>query len=339
MKKSKSIVDISKDLNLSIATISYIVNGKGEEKRISKNVILKVRDYIEEVGYRPSKLGKNLRTGKTFTIGLIIENISDPFFSNIAAVIETNLFEKGYNLITFSSKNNLTKTEKILAATIDLNVDGLIIAPNSKEEKLYQNILNRGIPLVFFDRFLENLKTCNIITNNYEGVFDACKHLLDNDFDNIGFVQIISDQNHIQFRKKAYFDFIGLNKLNSYLLEIPIERQLNLEDYDQEMEIWLNQNPQIDSIIFGNNYLTIKGYKALKSLKKLNLGIIGFDNHYVNDLMEPSITSISQPYEKIGEKIVSKVLEQIQSKVVKVQTNIIPTELIFGDSTRKKIII
>src|SRR5687767_15897093 len=94
-KKRSSIVDIARELNISITTVSFILNGKAREKRISSELVEKVLKFVEEVNYVPNQLAKSLRTGKTNIVGLIVEDISNVFFANIARLIEENANKRG----------------------------------------------------------------------------------------------------------------------------------------------------------------------------------------------------------------------------------------------------
>src|SRR5689334_21841982 len=98
-KKALGISDIAKELNVSITTVSFILNGKAREKRISDSLAEKVLKYVKKVDYSPNHLAKSLRTGKTNLIGLIVEDISNPFFANVARLIEENAYKKGFRII------------------------------------------------------------------------------------------------------------------------------------------------------------------------------------------------------------------------------------------------
>src|SRR5690606_16704683 len=101
--------DIARALGVSTTTVSFVLNGKAKEKRLSEALTKRVMDYVEEVGYKPNELAKSLRTGKTKIIGLIIEDISNPFFSNIARLIEEKAYSRGYRIIYCSTENDSRK--------------------------------------------------------------------------------------------------------------------------------------------------------------------------------------------------------------------------------------
>src|SRR5690606_34132444 len=114
LMKKKSIIDIARELNISPTTVSFILNDKAEEKRISKKLTKTVKDYVEKVGYKPSSIARSLRTGKTNTIGLMVENIANPFFGTVARKIEEAAYNHGYRILYCSTDNNLEKTKDLL---------------------------------------------------------------------------------------------------------------------------------------------------------------------------------------------------------------------------------
>ncbi|MFD2144991.1 LacI family DNA-binding transcriptional regulator [Mucilaginibacter antarcticus] len=129
MKKRLSIADIAEALNISKTSVSFILNGQAEEKRISKKLVDKVVQYVEEVGYKPNLLAKSLRTGKSNTIALMVEDISNPFFASIARLIEDRAYQNGYRITYCSTDNDTAKTKDMIGIFQDRHVDGYIIAP------------------------------------------------------------------------------------------------------------------------------------------------------------------------------------------------------------------
>jgi len=127
MKKKIRISDIAGALGVSVTTVSFILNGKAKEKRISDGLTKRVLDYVKKVGYKPNELAKSLRTGKTKIIGLVIEDISNPFFANIARLIEEKAYEKGYRILYGSTDNQPEKTIELIELFRDRHEDGYII--------------------------------------------------------------------------------------------------------------------------------------------------------------------------------------------------------------------
>ena len=113
--KKLSIVDIANELKVSKTTVSFILNGRAKEKRIGEDLVERVTKYVEEVGYKPNSLAKSLRTGKSNTIGLMVEDISNPFFASIARLIEDRAYKNGYKIIYCSTDNDTQKTRELIS--------------------------------------------------------------------------------------------------------------------------------------------------------------------------------------------------------------------------------
>mgnify|MGYP000403197892 CR=1 FL=1 len=128
LKKKILIHDIAKHLDVSIATVSLVLNGKAKEKRISDALAERVLKYVAEVGYKPNQLAKSLRTGKTHVIGLMVEDIANAFFAKIAALIEKKALARGYRIIYCSTNNDVAQTRDLLAMFQERHVDGYALA-------------------------------------------------------------------------------------------------------------------------------------------------------------------------------------------------------------------
>ncbi len=114
MKKKVSIKDIAKQLGISISTVSFVVNGKAKEKRISDELTKRVLQLVDELDYKPDALARSFRTGKTNIIGFLVDDISEPFFSGIARFIDEKASKKGYKIIYSSTRNNRKKAVELL---------------------------------------------------------------------------------------------------------------------------------------------------------------------------------------------------------------------------------
>lgn len=131
MKKKVLLKDIASQLNMSITTISFVINGKAREKNISEGVIKKVLKLVEELDYQPNSLAKSLRTGKTKILGFLVDDISEPFFSGIARFIDEKASEKGYKIL-FSSSRNSTKKQKNYCKFFTIGMLMVILLPYQK---------------------------------------------------------------------------------------------------------------------------------------------------------------------------------------------------------------
>ena len=332
-----SIKDIAARLNISITTVSFIINGKAEEKRISKDLSEKVLQYINEVGYVPHHTARSLRTGKTNVIGLIVEDISNQFFANVARHIEAYAEEKGYRIFYCSAENDTKKANELIKLFRERNVDGYIITPAPGIEESVKNLLAEGLPLVLFDRYLPGVKSNSVIVDNEGGAYNATKHLIAQGYKNIGFVTLESGQTQMKARLKGYTKAIEEGALTPSVLKIVFnndntERVNNITSY-------LKLNKKLDAVFFATNYLGISGLEAIK-LSKLsipkNIAVLSFDDHDLFRLYNPAITAIAQPIQEMTKQAMNILLHEMSNNDGTHKKIVIKPELVIRDSSIKK---
>ena len=315
-KKQISMKDISRELGISITTISFIVNNKAENK-ISKGVIKKVEDYIKKVGYTPNSSAQSLRTGKSKTIVFMAEDISDPFFSAIAKEMEGIAFKNGYYIIYCSTENDRERTLELLSLFKDRQVDAFIITPPENfEDDLRKLIYDEQQTVMVFDRHFENFKHNYVILENFEGAQKAVKGFYEAARRNIAFVGIESKLSPLVERHEGYLKMIENLHLPSYELFLKFD-QVKTPEGMVAIRNFLELHPQIDSILFATNNLAINGLRVIreKHLKiPEDLAIISFDERDVFELYSPPISVISQPISDLAEELINGTLEILSSK-------------------------
>jgi LacI family transcriptional regulator len=337
-KKRSSIVDIARELNISITTVSFILNGKAREKRISNELVEKVLKFVEEVNYVPNQLAKSLRTGKTNILGLIVEDISNVFFANVARVIEENANKRGYKIFYCSSENDREKTSQLIKLFRERQIDGYIITPSEGIEKDILSLLEEKCKVVLFDRYLPDIECNHVIVDNHAGTFQAIEHLVEQGYENIALVTLESNQTQMQDRLKGYRQALEKYNKKSIIKKLPFHE--NPEKTIEDIISLLQDDAAIDAIFFATNYLAVSGLEAIKRLK-LNIpndiGIIAFDDHDLFRLYTPSITVVAQPIEEMSEKIMNILLEQIEARTEQLQVEqvVLPTTLVIRNSSVK----
>ncbi len=338
MNKKLSIVDIANALNVSKTTISFILNGRAQEKRIGADLVEKVMKYVEEVGYKPNSLAKSLRTGKSNTIGLMVEDISNPFFASIARLIEDRAYKNGYKIIYCSTDNDTRKTQELITMFRDRHVDGYIIAPPEGIESEIESLINDGLPVVLFDRHLPYVNTDFIEVNNLFSTYNAARHLIEQGFKNIAFVTFASQQTQMLDRVKGYHDAIKNEGLKVIIKEIVFNQ--NEEVIMKPLREFIKSNPNIDAILFGTNHIGTCGLKVMQELDKkapTDIAVISFDDYDVFALHSPPVTAIAQPIEEIADNVISVLLEKLNNRLSfnKSQSVILKTELKIRKSSIK----
>ena len=157
MEKKIALKDVAQHIGVSAALVSYVLNGKEKEARVGADMANKIRKAAIELNYQPNLIAKSLKMGKTKTIGLIVADISNPFFSSIARIIEDEAKKHGYVVIFGSSDESADKQLDLIDVFSTRLVDAFIIAPTAGTEKQIKSIINRGVPVVLMDRFFPEL--------------------------------------------------------------------------------------------------------------------------------------------------------------------------------------
>ena len=343
MKKGKlSINDIASKLDISKTTVSFILNGKAKEKRISDELTKKVLELVNEVGYRPNQFAQSLRTGKTNILGLMIEDISNPFFSNIAKNIEEKAFKNGYKIIYCSTENDPKRAKEFIKMFYNLGVDGYILTPPNGIEEDINWLVENGENVILFDRYFDDIPADYVMVNNEESTYTGTNHLISQGYSEIAFITIEMKQPQMLGRLKGYQKAVKENGLNSHIHALPFHKDYT--QYTQEVIEILKKNQIIDAIVFSANYLGVGGIEAITQMGlriPQDLAVISFDDNDLFRVSKPTITAISQPIEQISETIITSLLDRINASIKKLEQKenneiILPTSLIIRESSARK---
>lgn len=340
MKKKISIHDIARQLNVSATTVSFVLNGKADEKRISGDVRKKVLDQVKLVGYQPNMVAKSLRTGRTNIIGMLVEDISDPFFASISRGVESIAYKDGYKIFFASTENDTEKTKALINVFRERRVDGYLIAPPPGIENDIRELMEDNVPVVLFDRYLPSVIASTVIVDNFSGSYQAVRHLEENGFSNIGFITLESDQTQMQARLDGYLKAVQESSRQPKVQKLPykISHDLTAEKLVQE---FIQQHPELDAILFATNYLAINGLKAISNLGlKIpdDIGVVGFDDNTHFNLFTPSITAVAQPTEEISKEVLKQLLDALsdEKESKKRRTVTLPVKLVVRNSSVKQ---
>lgn len=339
MKKRTLIQDIAQQLDVSIATVSLVLNGKAKEHRISDALAERVLQHVEQVGYRPNQLAKSLRTGKTHVIGLIIEDISNPFFATVAWMIEKQAFARGYRILYCSTDNDTAKTKDLIAMFRERHLDGYIIAPPAGVEQEIEALLKSEIPTVLFDRYLPALPTDYIVVDGEDGACQATRHLLDQGYTRIAFVSTESEQTQMNARLHGYQRAMHERALPPLVQRVPLAFGGNHTQSVAELRRFLTENPTCEAAVFANNSLTLYALEAIAELGlriPQDLAVVSFDDNDLFRFYAPAITAVTQPVAALAEAAISVLLDKLRddkAPVAALQQLTLPLELIVRKSS------
>jgi len=339
--KRHSIKDIASKLNVSVTTVSFVLNGKAKEMRISDLVAKKIIEYTEKINYKPNRVAQSLRTGKSKIIVFMVEDISNFFFAKIARIIEDIAYEKGYKVLFCSNENEDEKSLELIDLFRVLQVDGYIIIPSGGIEDKIASLISENIPVVLFDRYFPGLDTNYVIIDNENASFNATAHLAENKFQNIGFITTDVEQTQMLDRLKGYKMAIKEYNLNENILQISYKEKVSAIGKKDILEFF-KTNPKLDSVFFATNYLTQIGLEVIKenfpSLVN-EIGIITFDDNDFFKIFNPPISAISQPLFKIGSELMDIMLNLLNdtNKALPPKRVVLKSKLQVRNSSYEKI--
>lgn len=312
MSKKPSIKDIARELNLSITTVSFVINGKSEEMGISKSTEQKVVDLIKKWDYMPNNAARVLRTGKSNTIGVIVEDLGNYFFGNVAKVIEHVANQRGYNVFISSTDNNTKTARELITKMRNSLVDGMIITPTKGLKAELEKLNESRTPFVLLDRTIPDVSASHVILDNYKGAYDLTTHLIKNGYEKIGFVTIVSDMSMMMERQKGYEDAMGAGKKPVGTKSI---LRVKFDDPPAEIQAAIQKfilgKEDFDALFFATNYLGVHGLEALKALGISipdQMAVVSFDDNDLFRLYSPSVTVAAQPIEKIAVEAIDLLL-------------------------------
>lgn len=318
LMKKVSISDIARKAGVSVSTVSFVMNDKAVKMRISREVIDKVENVAREMGYRPNQLARGLRTGKTKTIGLIVENISNAFFATLAKTIEDEAKKYDYKVVYCSTDNDDLKARELINMLSQRQVDGYIITPTPHLASEIHKLQAENKPVVLIDRYFpEHHEIPAVLVDNREGVAKGTEYLMEKGYCKIALVTIETDMAHMKDRLAGYYDVYrrhGMEVDESRVRVIPYHasREKALEMIDELLE---GAGAEVDAVFFLTNYLGVLGIEVIKR-KKLKvpgqLAVLCFDDNDIFRLYTPTISVIRQPIEMIGQQAMSALIERLK---------------------------
>lgn len=313
MKRKTSLKDIAKKVGVSIPLVSYVLSDKAKENRVSEKTAEKIRKVAKELNYHPNLNARSLRTNKTRTIGVIVADISNPFFSNLARIIEDEAYSYDYTVIFGSSDENVTKFNKVLNFLQTRQVDGFIIAAPEGAENSLLSLKESNMPLVMLDRYFKGLDSSYVIVDNLKASEQATNYLLRKGHKKIASVLYDSQLGHYKDRYNGYLQALK----NAGIKERFVQKigHASLEKDMKKAISKLVQKDKIDAIYFHTNTLAEEGLKQLMNLGKEVLNttdVVVFDQNSTYHFLENFVPYINQPLKKMGKTSVRILIEQIE---------------------------
>lgn len=309
-----TIKDVAQAAQVSISTVSHVINGT---RYVSDELRLRVLDAMQNLGYRPNGLARSLRRGSTATIGLILPDNANMFFAEIAREIEDLGFQNGYSVILCNSNDNPTKELTYTNTLLQKQVDGMIFISTGGSGEAMQRILSEGVPVVIVDRELDGVETDRILLDNFQGGYLAGQYLIGLGHCRFSCISGPSQLTPSHLRVQGFLQALqdaGLSFDESNM----VSGDFHYESGERCMDQLLDHGARRFTALFVLNDMMAIG--ALRSAINhglrvpQDLSIIGFDGISLTQAVSPALTSIAQPIQQIAASSIELLLNQIRAK-------------------------
>ena len=338
-----TISDIAKRAGVSKATVSRVLNNRPEGVGADKRA--QIQAILDETGFQPSGFARGLATGVSHSIGLIIPNITNPFFPLLVRGVEDVLNRAGYSLFLCNSDGDITKEKDYVRVLMEKEVDGVILDSAVSDCDCQLDLLKvQGVPYVLLDRMIDGQTQYGVFLDNREGAQLAARYLLSQEGCKLAYLNGPATQSQSKLRQAGLEDVLREKGL-------PLDAILILQGDDsihsgkrligEVLEPWqLNSardNLPFNAIFAGNDLMAIG---ALQALKQRNIRVpedvqlIGFDDIELAQLVEPALSTVSQPTFEMGSKSAELLLQLINGKKPRTKTVTLKPALVLRGTTR-----
>lgn len=331
-----TIRQIAEMAGVSVTTVSQILNNKGS--RFSEDTRKRVLDIVNEHQYRPDFFASNLINRHSKTIGMIIPDVTDFFFSKMVEGAENYLTPLGYKLILCHSQQSLAKETQLLQDLNHRSVDGVLLAtPNLMPEGYaYGSDFYRKMPLVLIDRGINQRDTGRLIIKEYEGAYQAVSYLAQQGHRHIALLKENGSYYQLQERYNAYRHALKDAGI-AYKKHYVATGDLTINGGYQAAKAIL-ANPEVTAIFCSNDAMAIGCYRAIYELGKKvpeEISVIGFDDIELTASLAPALTTVQQPIFEIGFTAAKFLVDAIEFPERRMPNKIFETKLILRESVNK----
>lgn len=318
MTRKTTLKDVAKACGVSTALVSYALNDKGSKCRVSEEMVKLIKAKAAEMDYQPNNVAVSLRSGTTRTIGIILSDISNRFFADIARCIEDCASKDGYTVIIGSTDENPEKMNSLIDVFVRRGVDGLIIVPCMGTETKVSALLDRKIPIVLMDRDLYGLSVSSVTLDNMKAMSLAVSEFIRQGVEKIGLISFNTDFSNICDREQGYRKAMTDAGLED---NIYVRNASNNRNVYDEMETLMAQVMEdgVRAVIFSTNRLAIDSLRVLMKMKMRvpdDLALMAFDGSetFAFELYPTSISYVKQPMEEFGLNAYEILMESIRMK-------------------------
>ncbi|MDR4949343.1 LacI family DNA-binding transcriptional regulator [Neobacillus cucumis] len=327
-----TIYDVAEKAGVSIATVSKVVNNSG---RISEKTRKKVTEIMRELDYQPSSVAVALTGKQTYTIGVLVPDISNAFFAEVGRALENNAREMGYAIMMCSTDYQIEREKEYLDLLLKKQVDGIIIATEQEDWKVYKNLQRKNIPHLMFS--IDNLRFSShiVTTDDVRGGYMAGRYLLDKGHTDIA---IIAELNRASGRMRLEGFKQSLAGEGISLKEEWTVNAMSTIDEAKTAARKILSLKDMPTAVFASTDLIAA--ILINESRKVNiripqdLSIVGFDNTIYAELADPGLTTIAQPKEELAHYAIDQLLKLMKDPIMPQQRIMLSPMLVERNSVR-----
>ena len=331
MARRVTISDVAKLAGVSHQTVSRVINNKAEVSPETRKLVLAV---IEETGYRPSGLARGLATSRTATIGMVVPDISNPFFSDLARGIEITAHDRGYNVFLCNTDENPQRELDALYSLDQKQVDGVILSGLRQKGPELSKALKHFSAVVFVNRIIEDHPFPAVMNNDRLGAREAVQHLINLGRTRVGML-LGPEFSYSGFcRQLGYNDALTAAGL-PYEDELVVHGPPTVPGGADAARQLLQQSPDVDALFCYNDLVAVGAIQTCKALGRRvpdDVAIIGFDDIYLASLVTPSLSTCHVPLDEMGHQAMMLLLRQIEGKTLDSPVITMSPQLILRES-------
>ncbi|TDW96429.1 LacI family DNA-binding transcriptional regulator [Dinghuibacter silviterrae] len=336
-----TIKDIAKALGLSTSTVSRALRDSYEISPETKQAVL---EYARQINYRPNPIALSLKEKRSRSIGVVVSEIANSFFSQAINGIESIAYTKGYHVIITQSLESYEREVMNMQFLSSRSVDGCLISVSSETNDFthLSDLYQRGLPIVCFDRVVEDIACHKVSVDNVQGAYDATSHLIRSGFRRIAFVanaEVLSITRERQAGYRKALEDHGLS-FDPSIVQYCTHGGMRLEEVETAVQGLLQQPLRPDAVFASSDKLTtncMRYFRKEKIRVPEDMGVIGFSNLDLTDLLAPPLSVVRQPAYEMGRLAAELLIRVIESKKPETafEKRVLPAELLVRESSLK----
>lgn len=312
-----TIKDIATEAGVSIALVSFVMNNKAggkETYRVNKETAQRILEVADKLHYQPNNAARTLRSGKTNTIGVIVSDISNKFFADIARCIEDRAYKHKYTVLFGSTDENPQKLENLIEVFRNKGIDGLIVVPCEGADKVIHDVARQNIPIVLLDREVPGAELSSVVLNNRRAGIETTQALIRQGFTKIEMISYSMSLSNIKEREEGYrycMAEAGLSE-NINIHHLRHDKLGKIEEVVRDAK-----KRKVEAFVFATNTLATSGMTAIFRngwRVPKDFAMACFDTNEAFDIYKTAVAYVRQPIEQFGTEALDLLIKSIEQK-------------------------